>query len=80
MIKVIELFAGIGSQREALKRADIEYEIVAMSENDKYASRAYELLHGPTNNLGDIKNIERLPKADLWTYSFPCTSLFEHIY
>ena len=44
MIKVIELFAGIGSQREALKRANIEYEIVAFtfSENDKYASKAYE--------------------------------------
>lgn len=75
MIKVIELFAGIGSQREALKRANIEHEIVAISENDKYASRAYELLHGKTNNLGDIKNIERLPKADLWTYSFPCTDI-----
>lgn len=75
MIKVIELFAGIGSQREALKRANIEHEIVAISENDKYASRAYELLHDKTNNLGDIKNIERLPKADLWTYSFPCTDI-----
>lgn len=75
MIKVIELFAGIGSQREALKRANIEHEIVAISENDKYASRAYELLHGKTNNLGDIKKIERLPKADLWTYSFPCTDI-----
>ena len=75
MIKVIELFAGIGSQREALKRANIEHEIVAISENDKYASRAYEFLHGKTNNLGDIKNIERLPKADLWTYSFPCTDI-----
>lgn len=75
MIKVIELFAGIGSQREALKRANIEHEIVAISENDKYASKAYVLLHGPTNNLGDIKNIGRLPKADLWTYSFPCTDI-----
>lgn len=75
MIKVIELFAGIGSQREVLKRANIEHEIVAISENDKYASRAYELPHGKTNNLGDIKNIERLPKADLWTYSFPCTDI-----
>ena len=53
---------------------------MAISENDKYASRAYELLHGPTNNLGDIRKIERLPKADLWTYSFPCTGFFEHIY
>ncbi|MDY5928493.1 MAG: DNA (cytosine-5-)-methyltransferase, partial [Candidatus Onthovivens sp.] len=30
-------------------------------------------LHGDsTPNLGDICKIERLPKADLWTYSFPC--------
>ena len=48
---------------------------MAISENDKYASRAYELLRGPTNNLGDIRKIERLPKADLWTYSFPCTDI-----
>ena len=36
---------------------------------------AYELLHGPTNNLGDIKKIEKLPNADLWTYSSPCTNI-----
>lgn len=24
----------------------------------------------------DIKNIERLPKVDLWAYSFPCTYIF----
>lgn len=75
MLKVIELFSGIGSQREALKRANIEHEIVAISENDKYASQAYEFLHGKTNNLGDIRKINRLPKADLWTYSFPCTDI-----
>lgn len=75
MIKVIELFAGVGCQREALKRANIEHEVVAINENDKYASRAYELLHGKVNNLGDIKKIEKLPKADLWTYPFPCTDI-----
>lgn len=75
MLKVIELFAGIGSQREALKRANIEHEVVAISENDKYASKAYELLHGKTNNLDDIRKIEKLPRADLWTYSFPCTDI-----
>ena len=61
--------------KKALKRANIEHEVVAISENDKYASRAYELLHGPTNNLGDIRKIGRLLKADLWTYSFPCTDI-----
>lgn len=75
MIKVIELFAGIGSQKQALKDAKIEHEVVAISENDKYASKAYELLHGKINNMGDIKLIPELPNADLWTYSFPCTDI-----
>ncbi len=75
MLKVIELFAGIGAQREALKEAGIEHEIVGISEIDKYAVQAYELLHGPTVNFGDIKQIESLPQADMWTYSFPCTDI-----
>ncbi len=75
MIKVIELFAGVGAQHQALKEAGITHEVVAISEIDPFASRAYELLHGPTLNLGDIKLIHGLPKADLWTYSFPCTDI-----
>ena len=49
MLKVIELFSGIGSQRETLKRENIEHEVVTISDNDKYASKAYELLHEKTN-------------------------------
>ncbi len=75
MIKVIELFSGIGAQRQALKDANIEHEVVAISEIDKYALKAYEKLHGETTNLGDIRKIEKLPKADMWTYSFPCTDI-----
>lgn len=73
MLKVIELFAGIGSQHQALKNIGIEHEVVAISEIDKYCIKSYQALHGDsTPNLGDICKIERLPKADLWTYSFPC--------
>lgn len=75
MVKVIELFSGVGAQRQALKDADIEHEVVAISEIDKYALKVYEKLHGETPNLGDIKRIEKLPKADMWTYSFPCTDI-----
>ena len=32
-------------------------------------------LHGETKNLGDITKITELPKADMWTYSFPCTDI-----
>ena len=42
MIKVIELFAGIGAQRQTLKEAKIDHEVVAISEIDKYALLAYE--------------------------------------
>ena len=75
MIRTIELFAGVGAQRQALKEAGIEHEVVAISEIDLYATKAYELLHGPTKNMGDIRKIPSLPKADLWTYSFPCTDI-----
>lgn len=75
MIKVIEFFAGIGAQRQALKDANIKHEVIVISEIDKYAIKAYEYLHGKTPNLGDITKIEDVPKADLWTYSFPCTDI-----
>lgn len=75
MLKVIELFAGIGAQRKALQKAKIEHEAIAISEIDKYAIWAYNAIHGETTNLGDITKIEKMPKADLWTYSFPCTDI-----
>lgn len=76
MLKVIELFAGVGSQTQALKNIGIEHEVVATSDNDKYADKTYRVLHNPNvTNLGDIRKIESLPNADLWTYSFPCQDI-----
>lgn len=75
MLKVIELFAGIGAQRKALQKAWIEHEVIAISEIDKYAIQSYNAIYGETPNLGDITKIEKMPKADLWTYSFPCTDI-----
>jgi len=74
-LKVIELFAGIGSQTQALKNLGIEHEVVAISEIDKHAIKSYEAIHGPVNNLGDITKVETLPECDLLTYSFPCQDL-----
>lgn len=77
MIRIIELFAGIGSQTQALKNAGIEHESVAIAEIDKYALQSYELLHGKVLNLGDISTIDPVtaPDCDLITYSFPCQDL-----
>lgn len=75
MLKVIELFSGIGSQAQALKRAGVEHQVVATSDIDIYANKTYRFLHGFVPNFGDISKIDELPKADLWTYSFPCTDI-----
>ena len=75
MLKVIELFSGVGSQTQALKEAGIPHDVYGISEIDKYAIKVYRRLHGFTYNFGDIKNIEELPRVDLWTYSFPCTDI-----
>lgn len=77
MLRVFETFAGYGSQSIALRNLGIEHEVVAISEIDKYAIKAYEAIHGSTNNLGDICKIDPrdIPDHDLFTYSFPCQDL-----
>ena len=77
MLRVFEAFAGYGSQSIALRNLGIEYEVVAISEIDKYAIKAYKAIHGSTNNLGDICKIDPrdIPDHDLFTYSFPCQDL-----
>ena len=74
-LRLIELFAGIGSQTQALTNIGIAHKVVAISEIDKCAIQSYEAMHGTANNLGDIRKIEELPDADLWTYSFPCQDI-----
>lgn len=81
-IRVFEAFAGYGSQSLALKRLkrhfpEFDYEVVGISEIDRYAVTAYKALHGDVPNYGDISKIDwnKVPDFDLFTYSFPCTNL-----
>ena len=78
-IRVFEAFAGYGSQHLALKRLKRDYpsfdfEVVGISEIDKYAIQAYQALHGEVTNFGDITKIDwdQVPDFDLFTYSSPC--------
>lgn len=75
MIKVIELFSGIGAFRKALERLNIEHEVVGISEIDKYAIKSYNAIYGDTYNFGDISKIDKLPYCDLLTYGFPCQDI-----
>lgn len=72
-MRVLELFAGYGSQALALENLGIEF-TSDISEIDKYAIQAYNQLHGETHNWGDITKIDEkdLPYYDLITYSSPC--------
>ena len=74
MLKLIELFAGIGTQYKAFSKY-IETEVVGISEIDEKPLKIYKHLFGEVNNFGDITKITELPAADVWTYSFPCTDL-----
>lgn len=81
-IKVFEAFSGYGSQAMALQRLkqiypDFDYEVVGISEIDKYAIQAYNAVHGETTNYGDISKIDwdNVPDFDLFTYSFPCQDI-----
>lgn len=76
-LRVFEAFSGYGSQSIALRNIGVDYEVVAISEIDKYAIKAYEAIHGKANNLGDICKIDikDIPEHDLFTYSFPCQDI-----
>ena len=77
MLRVFEAFAGVGSQRMALRNLGIDHEVVAIAEIDKFAIASYNAIHGETLNLGDISqmNAADIPDHDLFTYSFPCQDI-----
>lgn len=83
IVKVFESFAGYGSQSMALERIkkenpDFDYEVVGISEIDKYAIQAYNAIHGDDiPNFGDITKIDwdSVPDFDMFTYSFPCQDI-----
>ena len=78
-IRLIELFAGVGSQAMALRNIGADFEHYRVVEFDKYAMASYNAIHGtnfePTDittvrggDLG-ITNTEHF--TYIMTYSFP---------
>ena len=82
-IRLIELFAGIGSQAKALERLGADFEHYRICEFDKYAVASYNAVHGTDFATSDITKIkgEDLGIVDtdkycyIMTYSFPCQDL-----
>lgn len=73
-IRVFEGFAGYGGASFGLKRSGLKYEIIGMSEYDKFASQLLSANFPGIKNWGDITQIvsEDLPDFDMFTGGFPC--------
>ena len=73
-IRVFEGFAGYGGASFGLKRSGIDYEVVGMSEFDKFASALLYQNFPTIKNWGDITILkpEELPDFDMFTGGFPC--------
>lgn len=73
-MKFIDFFSGIGGFHSGLERAGME--CVGWCEFDKFAQASYRAMYDTTdlwfgNDVTKVKGWE-LPKADLWTFGFPC--------
>ena len=58
-LKVFEAFAGIGSQSMALRNIGIDYEVVGISEVDRYALLSYWAIHHNGYERYDYNNITK---------------------
>ena len=82
-IRLIELFAGVGSQAMALRDLGADFKHYRVVEFDKYAIASYNAIHGtdfPTMDItqisGDDLGIVDTDKyCYIMTYSFPCQDL-----
>lgn len=82
-IRLIELFAGIGSQAKALENLGADFEHYRICEFDKYAVESYNAIHGTNFQPSDITTLKGkdlgIVDTDKYcyvmTYSFPCQDL-----
>lgn len=50
-LRVFEAFAGVGSQSMALRNLGIDFEVVGISEVDRYALLSYDAIHNEQNEI-----------------------------
>lgn len=56
-IRLIELFAGVGSQAMAMRDIRADFEHYRVVEFDKFAIRSYNAIHGTNFKTMDIRDI-----------------------
>ena len=56
-VRLIELFAGIGSQAKSLKRLGVDFETYKVIEFDKHCIDSYNAIHGTNFETKDITKV-----------------------
>lgn len=81
-IRLIELFAGYGSQAMALKRIGAKFEHYRVVEFDKYAIASYNAVHGTDFPTMDITKVhaEDLNICDTEAFTYLLTHFLVPIY
>lgn len=82
-VRLIELFAGIGSQAKALELLGVDFEHWKVCEFDDYAMKSYNAVHNTNFKTSDIQNLTasdlEIKDKDkyeyIMTYSYPCTDI-----
>ena len=72
MIKILELFGGIGACSSALTKLGVEYEIADYVEIDKYAVKSFNAIHNTNFEPQDIQNWNKDIEVDLIMHGSPC--------
>ena len=72
MIRILELFGGIGACSKALERLGIEYEIADYVEIDKYAVMSFNAIHGTNFEPQDVCKWDKDIEVDLIMHGSPC--------
>lgn len=72
MLRVLELFAGIGACSKALTNLGIEHEIVDAVEIDKYAIKSFNAIHNTNFEPQDITKWNKDIECDLIIHGSPC--------
>lgn len=72
MLKVLELFGGIGACSKALQNLKIPFEIVDYVEIDKYATKSFNAIHNTNFEPQDILMWDKDIDVDLIMHGSPC--------
>lgn len=72
MLRVLELFGGIGACSEALTQLGIEYEIADYVEIDKYAVASFNAIHNTNFEPQDICEWNKQIPVDFILHGSPC--------